>query len=173
VSGLRARRAWAALGLACLVVAADQLTKALVAESIPVGGEERLLPPLLSLVHTRNRGVAFGIDPGGSAVVAVLIAIVLIVLALYFARSLASGPTWIVGGLIFGGAIGNLIDRVRTGSVTDFIKLPLGWPPFNVADASITLGVVLLVLMLLRAERQSEHTSERQSEHTEARVHAL
>jgi signal peptidase II len=158
VSAPRARRAWAALALGALVVTADQLTKALVAESIPLGGEEKLLPPLLSLVHTRNRGVAFGIDPGGSVVVAVLIAIVLVVLALYFARALSSGWTWIVGGLIFGGAIGNLIDRVRTGSVTDFIKLPLGWPPFNVADASITIGVVLLVVMLLRAERRSEHT---------------
>lgn len=165
MSAARARRAWAALALGALVIAADQLTKALVAESIPIGGEERLLAPLLSLVHTRNRGVAFGIDPGGSVVVAVLIALVLVVLALYLARSLASGPTWIVSGLVFGGAISNLIDRVRIGSVTDFIKLPLGWPPFNIADASITVGVLLLVVMLLRSERRSERT--------EASLHAL
>jgi len=162
VRGAAARRAWAA-AIALLVLAADQLTKALVAESIPLGGEERLLGSVLALVHTRNRGVAFGIDPGGSVVVAVLIALVLIVLALYFARSFTSGPTWLVSGLIFGGALGNLIDRVRTGSVTDFIKLPLGWPPFNIADAAITVGVLLLVLMLLRAERRSERAEARAS----------
>ncbi len=63
---------------------------------------------------------------------------------------------WLPTGMLIGGALGNIIDRIRDGSVTDFIKLPLGWPPFNLADASITLGILHAVL----ADRQlTPHTA--------------
>ena len=55
--------------------------------------------------------------------------------------------------MLLGGAAGNIIDRLRADSVTDFIKLPLGWPPFNLADASITLGILVLVLLIERSRR--------------------
>ncbi len=55
---------------------------------------------------------------------------------------------WLPTGMIVGGALGNILDRVRHGSVTDFVKLPLGWPPFNLADTSITLGIVILFLLV-------------------------
>jgi signal peptidase II len=55
---------------------------------------------------------------------------------------------WLPTGLLLGGALSNILDRVRDGSVTDFIKLPLGWPPFNLADAAITVGVVILALVV-------------------------
>jgi signal peptidase II len=57
---------------------------------------------------------------------------------------------WLPTGMIIGGALGNILDRLRHGSVTDFIKLPLGWPPFNLADASITLGILILFLLVDR-----------------------
>jgi signal peptidase II len=57
--------------------------------------------------------------------------------------------------MLLGGAIGNIVDRLRSDSVTDFIKLPLGWPPFNLADASITLGIVIL-LLLIESSRHSD-----------------
>jgi len=69
-------------------------------------------------------------------------------LLVYFLRNSTKPLIWLPTGMLIGGALGNIIDRLRAGSVTDFIKLPLGWPPFNLADASITIGVVLLVLVV-------------------------
>ena len=65
-------------------------------------------------------------------------------LLVYFARHATRPLIWLPTGMLLGGALGNVVDRLRHGSVTDFIKLPLGWPPFNLADASITLGVLIL-----------------------------
>jgi signal peptidase II len=139
-----AARAALVLGL---VVLADQLSKHAVEHSI-VPGEERKVLPGVSLVYSRNRGVAFGFQPGSNVGVTVLIALALGVLLVYFVRHRAEALVWLPTGMLLGGAVGNLIDRIRSGSVTDFIKLPLGWPPFNIADASITLGVVGLFLLV-------------------------
>ena len=116
-----------------------------------VPGEERKVLPGLALVHTRNHGVAFGFLPGHHLIVTVVIAVALLALLAYFARHSSRPLIWLPTGMLIGGALGNLIDRVRAGSVTDFVKLPLGWPPFNLADASITLGVLILVLVIERA----------------------
>ncbi len=134
------------LVLAC-VVALDQLTKHAVEHSIVPGEEHRFLPGV-QLVDTRNRGVAFGFLPGDHVAVTVLIALALLALLAYFARHTARRLMWLPTGMIAGGALGNILDRVRHGSVTDFVKLPLGWPPFNLADASITLGIVILILIV-------------------------
>jgi signal peptidase II len=134
------------LVLAC-VVALDQLTKRAVEHSIVPGEEHRFLPGV-QLVDTRNRGVAFGFLPGDHVAVTVLIAIALVALLAYFARHAARRLMWLPTGMIAGGALGNILDRVRHGSVTDFVKLPLGWPPFNLADASITLGIVTLIVLV-------------------------
>ena len=91
-------------------------------------------------MSTRNSGVAFGLFPGGHVVVTILIAVALVALVVYFARHAAQPLLWLPTGMLLGGAIGNIVDRLREGSVTDFIKLPLGWPPFNLADASIVVG---------------------------------
>jgi len=147
---LRRRLALTA-GVAAVVIAFDQLTKHLVADTIRPGQVQRLTP-FLALVHTTNKGIAFGIDPGGSVLPAVVVALALILWALYLLRSAASWM-WLPSGLIVGGAVGNIIDRLAQGAVTDFIRLPLGWPPFNVADAAITVGVVLLLAISLRAPR--------------------
>jgi signal peptidase II len=136
----------AALVLA-LVVICDQLAKRAVEHSIVPGEEQKVLPGI-SLVYSRNRGVAFGLQPGSNVAVTVLIALALAVLLVYFVRHRSEAYMWLPTGMLFGGAIGNLIDRIRHGGVTDFIKLPLGWPPFNIADASITLGVLALFLLI-------------------------
>ena len=130
-----------------LVVACDQVSKRAVEHSFSSGEERRFLPGVM-LVYSRNRGVAFGLQPGSSVAVTILIAIALGVLLVYFVRHRAEHLIWLPTGMLFGGAVGNLIDRIRSGGVTDFIKLPLGWPPFNIADASITLGVVILFLLI-------------------------
>ncbi len=133
---------WAALVMG-LVVGLDQLSKAAVRDSI-VPGETRGVLPGVELVNTRNKGVAFGFLPGRHLAVSLLVGVALVVLLVYFARHYRKPLIWLPTGMLLGGALGNILDRVRGGSVTDFVKLPLGWPPFNLADASITLGVLLL-----------------------------
>ncbi len=104
--------------------------------------------PGIQLVNTRNRGVAFGFLPGSHIGVTILIAVALLALLVYFARHAAQPLIWLPTGMLIGGALGNIIDRVDEGAVTDFIKLPLGWPPFNLADTSITLGILILFLLI-------------------------
>jgi signal peptidase II len=139
-----------------LVIAADQLSKRAVERSI-VPGEERKLLPGVQLVDTRNHGIAFGVLPGSQVVVTLLIGVALLALLVYFALHSRDALIWLPTGMLVGGAVGNVVDRIRAGSVTDFIKLPLGWPPFNLADASITLGVVALFLVIEHARHQHLH----------------
>ena len=139
--------AWLLAGIvAAVVVGLDQLSKHAVEESI-VPGEERRLLPGVQLVNTRNHGVAFGFLPGSHVGVTILIGVALLVLLVYFSRHSTRRLMWLPAGMLIGGALGNIIDRLRDGSVTDFVKLPLGWPPFNLADASITLGILILFLL--------------------------
>ncbi len=153
-----ARSPWIRVALVALaVVALDQLAKHAVRASI-VQGEERGVLPGIELVNTRNRGVAFGFLPGDPAAVTVVIALALAALLVYFALHRTRPLIWLPTGMLLGGALGNVIDRLRAGYVTDFVKLPLGWPPFNLADVSITLGVLILLLIIERPreERPSE-----------------
>jgi signal peptidase II len=146
--GPRSSFAWTRAGLVLLsVVIADQLSKRAVEHSIVPGEEHKLLPGL-QLVNTRNHGVAFGLNPGSHAGITVLIAIALLALLAYFARHSTQRLIWLPTGMLVGGALGNIADRLRHGSVTDFIKLPLGWPPFNLADTSITLGILILFILI-------------------------
>ena len=128
------------------VVVLDQLTKKLARDGITPGTEDPILPGL-KLVNVRNDGVAFGLDVGGATLIIVLIALALLGLVLYFARHTAKPLIWLPTGLLIGGAIGNIFDRIRDGAVTDFLKIP-AWPAFNVADIAITLGVIALVYVL-------------------------
>jgi signal peptidase II len=134
------------------VVAVDQLSKRAIEHAI-VPGEERAFLPGVQLVDTRNRGVAFGFLPGNHVAVTILIGLALLTLLVYFALHATRPLMWLPTGMIAGGALGNILDRVRDGSVTDFIKLPLGWPPFNLADASITLGILILFVLIDRPRR--------------------
>ena len=147
-----ARRPWARAGLVMVaVLVADQLTKALVRETMRRGEVDPIFPAL-KLVNVRNEGVAFGIEAGGQTLIVVLISVALLALVLYFARHTDKPLMWLPVGLLLGGALGNIIDRIRDGAVTDFVKLP-GWPAFNVADMAITFGVVALLFVLERGER--------------------
>jgi len=146
-------RAWVGAGALCiLVVVLDQVAKALVEANMFAGEHVDLLGPLgLTLAH--NRGVAFGLASGGGAVLVALTLAALIFVAVLFARNPTRPGMWVAVGLLAGGALGNLIDRVRLGEVTDYIDL-LSWPPFNVADIAVTLGVVVLALTYVgEAER--------------------
>jgi signal peptidase II len=148
MSAAGATGAWVRAGLVMLVViAADQISKHLVRHSI-VPGEERKFLPGIQLVNTRNNGVAFGFLPGSHIAITLVIGAALLALLVYFALHATMPLIWLPTGMLIGGALGNILDRLNGGAVTDFVKLPLGWPPFNLADASITLGVVLLFFVL-------------------------
>jgi signal peptidase II len=130
-----------------LVLVLDQLSKRAIEHSI-IEGEERKVLPGIQLVHTRNNGVAFGFLPGNHLAVTVLIGVALLALLVYFARHATVPLIWLPTGMLIGGAFGNILDRVRHGAVTDFVKFPLGWPPFNLADISITFGILILFLVI-------------------------
>ncbi len=136
-----------AAALAVGVLAADQLTKALVRAGVERGEVDPVLPGL-DLVNTRNSGVAFGFLSGGAGWVVGLVTIAaLAVLVGFFVRHRTRPLVWLPTGLLLGGAFGNLVDRVREGSVTDFLD-PVAWPAFNLADAAITVGVLALLYVL-------------------------
>lgn len=133
--------------LAAAVVVLDQATKSVVTARIDPGEAVDVLGPL-RFTLTYNDGVAFGFAGGSGALVIVLAVVALVALGAFIATAPARMPTAAAGGLILGGAAGNLIDRVRLGHVTDFILLP-SWPAFNLADCAITVGVILLAWSLL------------------------
>jgi signal peptidase II len=143
-----ARTALRAVAVAVGVVAADQAVKAIVRANISAFDEVHVVPGL-KLVHARNSGVAFSVLSGGGVLVVLVAILALGALVAFFVTHLRRRLVWLPTGLLLGGAAGNLIDRVRDGAVTDFIKLP-HWPAFNLADIAITVGVVALVYVLER-----------------------
>jgi signal peptidase II len=134
-----------------VVLAADQIVKSLVTSGL-ARGEERDLVAGIKLINTRNSGVAFGQLQGGGAIVAVVIAVAIGALLVYFARHAQQPLVWLPTGMLLGGALGNIVDRIREGAVVDFLKLP-HWPAFNVADSAITIGVVILLVVMERGDR--------------------
>jgi signal peptidase II len=141
--------AWARAALVmAAVIALDQATKALVRSGVAIGDRDGVFPGV-EIVHVRNEGVAFSRFSGGGTVVAVIVGAALLALVAYFVTHLDKPLVWLPTGMLLGGALGNVIDRIRDGAVTDFIKLP-GWPAFNVADIAITGGVLVLLYVTER-----------------------
>ena len=135
------RRALAVCGAIVLV---DQTSKAIVVASLAPHQRESLVLGV-DLANVPNQGLAFGIGSGQGFVLAVTIAALTLVLA-WFATDPGRPGLWLGAGLLAGGALGNLADRVREDAVTDFIDPPL-WPAFNLADVAITLGAIALILV--------------------------
>jgi signal peptidase II len=141
-----AARVWVrALALAALVVVLDQVTKAVVSDALGPG--ERVDLALgFELVDVRNTGIAFGLlADGQTLVITVTVAALALILA-YFAFNPSRPGLWIAVGILVGGAVGNLADRMRNDEVIDFIDPP-AWPAFNVADIAIVAGIALIVLI--------------------------
>jgi signal peptidase II len=147
-------RPWCLAGALCgIVVALDQAAKAAVEANIAPGETVDVVGPL-SLTLAHNRGIAFGLADGGGAILVALTAVALLCVVALFASRPDRPWMWVAIGLLAGGALGNLADRVREGEVTDYIDV-LSWPPFNLADVAITLGVVAMALSYLY-ERPAE-----------------
>ena len=144
-----------ATAVAGLVVAVDQGTKALVRAGMERGEEDPIFPAL-KLVNVRNTGVAFGfLSDGGGALIAGVTAVAMAALLVFFVLHRHRPLAWLPVGLLLGGAVGNLIDRIAEGAVTDFLKIPK-WPAFNVADIAITFGVLALLYVLEGPPRRAE-----------------
>jgi signal peptidase II len=142
-----ARLAWALCGL---IVIADQATKALVQANLVPGQRLSVLGPL-SITLAHNRGIAFGLAGGAGVALVAVTALALCVVGALFWQNPTRPGMWVGVGLLCGGALGNLADRVRAGVVTDFIEVP-HWPPFNLADTAITVGVILVAIGYLRQD---------------------
>ena len=141
------RAAWTRVAvLVAGIVAADQILKEVVTSTIERGQEESVIAGI-KIVNVRNTGVAFGQLQDGGALVAIVITLAIAALLAYFARHARRRLMWLPTGMLLGGALGNVIDRVREGAVVDFVKLPY-WPAFNVADVAITFGVIVLLFVM-------------------------
>ncbi len=141
--------------LSLAVLALDQWTKWLVETRIPLHESHPVVPGFLHLSHVRNTGVAFGLfaaqgNPILSWRLSVASLAALLFVGWYFWRTPSHSRLLLVSlAMVLGGAVGNLVDRVSTGAVTDFIGVYIGsyrWPDFNVADSAISVGLCLLVL---------------------------
>jgi signal peptidase II len=144
---------WLALvAVAGAAVFADQLTKQVVGRTLAVGERVDLVGPV-SIHHVENSGIAFGLFASRTTIVIAITAVAVGWMLWFFARSGRRHPVLPVGlGLVLGGSIANLVDRIRLGRVTDFLDLE-AWPAFNLADTFIVVGVVMLFGALVLGDR--------------------
>jgi len=146
---------WIALAvIAATAVAADQLTKSIVSLRLPTGEAAATLGPF-SIHHVQNTGIAFGLFAGSTTAVIVLTTTAVAAMLVFFGRTAQRHPLLPVAlGLVIGGSVANLIDRVRLGHVTDFLDFDY-WPAFNLADTFIVVGVGLLFASFVASDRTS------------------
>jgi signal peptidase II len=141
------------VAVAFAAVFADQLTKQIVVNELALGQALHVAGPL-SIRHVNNPGIAFGLFSSWASAVTILTAAAVGWMLVYFAKSGARHPILPVAlGLLIGGSVANLTDRLRLGHVTDFLDLRF-WPAFNLADTFIVTGVFILLAALVAAERQ-------------------
>jgi len=154
--------------IAALVVILDRMTKWLVAQKISMNDSVDVIPGLFRLTHVQNKGAAFGLfsESPSEFKVAMLIlfsiAALAVVSALLWKNGNAMNTTAIALSLVFGGALGNLWDRVAAGRVIDFMDFYLGshhWPAFNVADSAIVVGALLLLSEIFLAPQEEKAVS--------------
>jgi signal peptidase II len=144
--------------VAGIVVLADQISKALILKFLPYHQNIPIIKGFFNITHIRNPGGAFGLmanmHPTFRTVVFLFISSLAVGLILYFYKKTPNSQPFLATGfaLIFGGAIGNLIDRVRFGNVVDFLDFYFGnlhWPAFNIADSGITIGIFIFIFHLV------------------------
>ena len=164
-----ARIKGAYLLLSVLVVLLDQWSKSWIENNLPLYQSKAVIPGLLNFTHVQNTGVAFGLfaangDDRGTLILTALGLLALLVVGVYFWRT-STQDKWMLASLalILGGAVGNLMDRIATGSVTDFIDAYIGryhWHTFNVADSAITIGICLMAIDILVSGRRTDSSGD-------------
>ncbi len=155
---MKAKQSIAFAGTAGLIVLVDQVVKAIVLKAMPLYQSIPVIPGFFNITHIHNPGGAFGFLAGNNShwrfVLFTCASTVAIGLIFYFYAKLPPGFAWLRAGLalIFGGAVGNLIDRLRFKEVVDFLDFYLGtwhWPAFNVADSAIVIGILIFIYHIL------------------------
>lgn len=157
-----------AYGAAAAIFAIDRATKLIIESRVSFVDTYRVIPGFFDIVHSQNRGVAFGMFNDSTSewrttllVIASVAAVVMVSVTLWNAKKLDRYSLWGFA-LILGGAAGNVFDRIMRGQVTDFLLFYIGayqWPTFNMADSAIVIGSGLLILDLLRQKRQAANVS--------------
>jgi signal peptidase II len=150
---------WVSLiAVALAALGADQLTKAIVTSELGLNEEAHVVGPF-SIHHVQNSGIAFGFFASATSLVILLTGIAVVWMIYFFARSGSRHTILPVAlGLVIGGSVSNLVDRVRLGHVTDFLDFTY-WPAFNLADTFIVVGVAALLLALVASDRGSRRRS--------------
>ena len=130
------------------VVILDQITKWIVNATLAVGQSVPVFPTF-SVMHIRNTGAGFGVLQGQNSIFILIALIAIVAIIVMMKKIIEKHHTTVFASMILGGAVGNLIDRITYGSVTDFLNFSF-WPAFNIADAALTLGVLGLIWMEMR-----------------------
>ncbi|MBU1040177.1 MAG: lipoprotein signal peptidase [Proteobacteria bacterium] len=164
-----------ALLLAAAIIVPDQITKAVIQQKYALWASDTVIPGFFNIVHVLNKGAAFGFlnqpDTSWQTWFFVGVTIVAVGFIYYLLTTADKGDRYFIWGLglILGGALGNLIDRLRTGLVVDFLDFYLGqyhWPAFNVADIAISCGAfAVLVSMYMQNRRERPHATRRKAAH--------
>ncbi len=159
------RKKWKVFVIIMLsIISLDQLSKAIISKTMYLGQSLQVIENILRIVYVRNPNAAFGIPVGSPLFMVILTSIATILLLLYFVRLKAEGTLIYIGlVLIIGGALGNLIDRLRMGQVVDFIEIGVRnfkWPVFNLADSSVTIGIVIILWVWIFAGKKDLTKSE-------------
>ncbi|MGE3076078.1 MAG: signal peptidase II [Dehalococcoidia bacterium] len=150
----RPRDAWF-FAIAVAIVGADQLVKWIIRETVTRGDEHSVVWPL-KIVHLTNSGAAFGVLQGAGPLLVMTSIIGMAAIIIFLFNPTFAHPLMRLGlAFMLGGAVGNLIDRVKDGEVVDFIKVP-NFPAFNVADSAITIGVFFLIWAMLLEPQTSQ-----------------
>jgi len=151
--------------IAGTVIVLDQITKALILMHVPLHETLSVIPGFFNIAHIQNPGGAFGFmanqGPGLRSVLFLFISTIAIGAIFFFYKTTPGSDKWITTSLslIFGGAIGNLIDRIRFGQVVDFLDFYIyhyHWPSFNVADSAITIGITIFIVHMLFVRKDSQ-----------------
>ncbi len=161
---MKNRSVWQLVSLSLFVVVLDQATKLLTKKYMLLGHSEKILGDFVRYTYIQNTGMAFGIHIGNRLVFTIFSLLASLVILGYLFKARGDRPMVRVSlALILGGAIGNLIDRIFSGAVVDFIDVGIGslrWPVFNVADSAVSIGMILLISVILFT-KENEHLSEK------------
>ncbi|MCJ7545967.1 MAG: signal peptidase II [Deltaproteobacteria bacterium] len=155
------KKYWILVIVFVILLVLDQASKLLIERHIPLHQAIEVIPGFFAIAHVENRGAAFGLlaNLPGAGILFVVISLIAIVLICAYFRWLKEEEVWtpLCLALVLTGAVGNLIDRFRLGSVVDFLDVHYQgwhWPAFNMADSCITIGVILLALKILWGEKK-------------------
>jgi len=144
--------------IALTIIVLDLITKTLILKNVPLYKTISVIPGFFNITHIQNPGGAFGFmanqGPGIRSILFLFVSAIAIGFIFYFYKTTPAKDTWLTTALslIFGGAIGNLIDRIRFGQVVDFLDFYIQnhhWPSFNVADSAITIGITIFIFQIL------------------------